>query len=132
MTDLSTLRQRYGTYPFHHLTQHQQDLLLHRGIIDKTDGCGYRTVEVNSINTTEATERPATQRPVLHLVDAYTYVFQKNAPGGRGDYAIARIPVFQGALGVKDYPTRLSPATFLFQLPDASVVVEYITQKDRV
>ncbi|MBI2659714.1 hypothetical protein HYX07_00960 [Candidatus Woesearchaeota archaeon] len=125
------LRERYGEqHDYPALTEQQRALLLASDIKDNTDGCGQRTVHVGGISQEAGTT-------LLDILDSHNYVFHGNGPGGSGDYAIARIPVFKRALGIarnlRDVgPRNVGGQTYLFELPDSKVEVRYATVKDRV
>lgn len=124
---IAQLMYRYGRrHDFHHLTSQQRALLLAPDVIDNTDSCGQKTVRVVGIAR-------GSGRLLIDLIDSYTYISHKNGPGGWGDYALARIPVFKKALGSVDSPNRLEDQRYLFRLADSSEVrVRYATEKDRV
>ena len=124
---LSRLIDRYGLgHGFHNLAGRQREFLLCSQIKDNSDSCAQRTVKIYGINRESGVT-------FLDMIDSYAYVFHKNGPGGMGDYAIARIPVFQRALGLTSAPKCLGGQRYLFQLSDYSGVrVVFATLKDRV
>ncbi|MFA6073131.1 MAG: hypothetical protein WC758_03390 [Candidatus Woesearchaeota archaeon] len=120
------LNDRYGPeHNYQSLTEMQKDLLLNSSIMNNTDGCGEKTVKVININE-------ESEETLLDLLDVHSYVFYKNGPGSRGNYANHRIPFFKRALGITEEPIKLDgPQIYLFQLPNNSKVrVQYDSIKD--
>jgi len=125
---MTQIAQRCGArHDYQVLSEQQRALLTSHSIMDNTDGCGWKTVEIKNI-----TEK--LDGTLLDILDVHHFLFHRNGPGGSGDYARARIPKFKRALGVTEDPIKLlGSQTYLFQLDGgASVCVEFDSQKDRV